>query len=312
MKHKMVKAGLLLGLCMVTSLAAQNKTEAYIEKWNEVAQEEMQLYSIPASITLAQGILESGSGKSYLAREAKNHFGIKCHEDWDGKTVYRDDDKKDECFRSYRNARKSFRDHSLFLANRSRYQELFTEDPTDYKAWAKGLKKAGYATDRRYHRRLIDLIERYELHRFDQIKSPREKAKEAIAQQETEEDDGWQLFDSPDPPMPVKETPNRVDYIVVREGDTFESLAAVLDKRPQDLLRYNELRYDAKLAPGQRLYIQPKRNKAHRDTPYHVTKPGESMYQIAQRYGVKLRNIYRHNKLPVGAQPVEDQLIHLR
>jgi LysM repeat protein len=112
--------------------------------------------------------------------------------------------------------------------------------------------------------------------------------------------------------MPVKETPNRVDYIVVREGDTFESLAAVLDKRPRDLLRYNELRYDAHLAPGQRLYIQPKRNKAHRDTPYHVTEPGESMYQIAQRYGVKLRKLYRHNKLPVGAQPVEDQLIHLR
>lgn len=310
MKHKIAIAGLLMGLLWAGPSHAQNKVEEYVQKWSDVAREEMKLYGIPASITLAQGILESGSGDSYLARKANNHFGIKCHEDWEGKTVYRDDDRKNECFRSYPDARKSFRDHSLFLVHRSRYQELFTEDRTDYKAWARGLKKAGYATDPRYHRRLIDLIERYELHRFDQMEAP---AKEVSKDQSPREDDGnWQLFDSPEPPMPIQETANRVDYIIVREGDTFESLARVLEKRPRDLLKYNELRYDAKLTPGQRLYIQPKRNKANRDTPYHVAKEGETMYEIAQRFGVKLRKLYQHNHMPVGAQPVEDQLIHLR
>ncbi|MCB0427590.1 MAG: glucosaminidase domain-containing protein [Mangrovimonas sp.] len=141
-------------------------TENYIANFSAVAQEEMKLYGIPASITLAQGILESSSGNGRLALEANNHFGIKCH-DWTGDKIYHDDDAKQECFRKYKDAKYSYRDHSLFLKQRSRYSKLFTLKKNDYKSWAKELKAAGYATDRKYPDKLISLIERYELYKYD-------------------------------------------------------------------------------------------------------------------------------------------------
>jgi len=146
---------------------AQNKTEAYIEKYSQMAVDEMNMYNIPASITLAQGILESGNGESRLAVDGKNHFGIKCHSNWNGKTIIEDDDKKGECFRKYNRVSDSYRDHSLFLNERGRYAFLFEYNKTDYKKWAKGLKKAGYATNNKYPTLLIDLIEKYDLSRFD-------------------------------------------------------------------------------------------------------------------------------------------------
>ena len=146
---------------------AQNKTEAYIEKYSQIAVDEMNMYNIPASITLAQGILESGNGESRLAVEGKNHFGIKCHSNWNGKTIIEDDDEKGECFRKYNRVSDSYRDHSLFLNERGRYAFLFEYNKTDYKKWAKGLKKAGYATNPKYPTLLIDLIEKYDLSRFD-------------------------------------------------------------------------------------------------------------------------------------------------
>ena len=146
---------------------AQNKTEAYIEKYSQIAVDEMNMYNIPASITLAQGILESGNGESRLAVEGKNHFGIKCHSNWNGKTIIEDDDEKGECFRKYNRVSDSYRDHSLFLNERGRYAFLFEYNKTDYKKWAKGLKKAGYATNPKYPTLLIDLIEKYDLSSFD-------------------------------------------------------------------------------------------------------------------------------------------------
>jgi len=143
-------------------------TEHYIDVFKDIAISEMREFGIPASITLAQGILESGSGKGRLALEANNHFGIKCHQ-WEGDKIYHDDDEKQECFRKYQNAETSFRDHSEFLAHRSRYSKLFQLKITDYKNWAKELRKAGYATDKKYPEKLISLIERYELFRFDQF-----------------------------------------------------------------------------------------------------------------------------------------------
>lgn len=143
-----------------------NSTTEYIAFFKAVAIHEMKLYGIPASITLAQGILESGSGKGRLAREANNHFGIKCH-DWNGPRIYHDDDRAQECFRKYNDPNQSYRDHSLFLANRKRYANLFNYKPTDYKSWARGLKKAGYATDPKYPKKLISLIERYKLYEYD-------------------------------------------------------------------------------------------------------------------------------------------------
>ncbi len=143
-----------------------DKNEEYIAIYSDIAQEEMRNYGIPASITLAQGILESGSGQGRLSVEANNHFGIKCHE-WTGERIYHDDDKEQECFRKYNNSLQSFNDHSKFLRNRKRYSKLFSLPPNDYQAWAKGLRAAGYATDKKYPKKLIQLIERYQLYRFD-------------------------------------------------------------------------------------------------------------------------------------------------
>ena len=146
---------------------SQNKTEVYISNFKDIAIAEMNQFGIPASITLAQGILESGNGESRLATEGKNHFGIKCHDNWNGETIIEDDDEKGECFRKYSKVADSYRDHSLFLTERERYSSLFDLSPTNYKAWAKGLKKAGYATNPKYPSLLIDLIEKYDLSRFD-------------------------------------------------------------------------------------------------------------------------------------------------
>ncbi len=147
--------------------STKSKTELYIETYSEVAKKEMERHGIPASITLAQGILESGSGNGELTMKSNNHFGIKCHKGWKGQRVYHDDDKDQECFRKYANPAYSFTDHSLFLTGRSRYASLFKLPKDDYKAWAKGLKKAGYATDKKYPKKLIALIERYELYKYD-------------------------------------------------------------------------------------------------------------------------------------------------
>ncbi len=158
---------ILIYFIIVAGANAQHKTEQYIEKYKDLAIIEMKIYSIPASITLAQGILESGNGESKLAVEANNHFGIKCHNNWQGDVIYHDDDDDDECFRKYKYVEDSFRDHSLFLVNRSRYDILFQYDQTDYRSWAKGLSKAGYATNPEYSKLLINLINKYNLDEYD-------------------------------------------------------------------------------------------------------------------------------------------------
>lgn len=285
----------LFSILMVSSafsLGAQEVTLKYIEEWHEVAVAEMKEFGIPASITLAQGILESGNGQSELAKKSRNHFGIKCHEDWEGDRVYHDDDEDNECFRKYDDAEDSFRDHSLFLKNRSRYASLFEEHPTDYKAWAKGLKKAGYATNPKYTTLLIDLIEKYDLHRFDL------------------ELDAAELF--PEDQLTVRESDNRVDYVISREGDTWEILAELLDKHVEDLLEYNELRFDHKLEPGKIVYLQPKRRRASRENRYYVVREGESLYDVSQKFAVRLEKIYKKNDLKAGEQVPAGTKLRLR
>lgn len=271
-------------------------TEEYIETYKGIAISEMKKYAIPASITLAQGILESASGNSFLATEANNHFGIKCHRDWKGKKVYRDDDEKNECFRSYKNAKESFEDHSLFLKNRSRYAFLFDEDLSDYKAWAKGLKKAGYATNKKYPQLLTNLIERFELYQYDEEGSDDEdfSVEEFIAG------------------TPVLKSDNGVKYLIASEGDSFESIAKKTENRVEKLLEYNELTFEAKLKPGQIIYLQPKRKRSQRKTKTHTAKAGESMYEISQKYAIKLKYLYKRNDLKVGAQPKQGQVVELR
>ena len=148
--------------------SVEDKINFYIKKFAPAAVKNMRFYKIPASITLAQGVLESGYGESTLAKRANNHFGIKCHKEWRGRSIRHDDDEEDECFRSYKNPLKSYRDHSLFLVDRNRYNSLFELKRKDYKGWAKGLKAAGYATDPKYAEKLISLIERFNLTRFDE------------------------------------------------------------------------------------------------------------------------------------------------
>ncbi len=206
-------------------------TNHYIAVYKDIAVSEMKQYGIPASITLAQGILESGSGKGRLALKANNHFGIKCH-DWKGAKVYHDDDRAQECFRKYRNANKSFRDHSEFLANRERYAKLFELDKDDYKGWAKELRRAGYATDRKYPEKLISLIERYELYKFDDkpSKSRRKENKKYV-----------------------------VATYTVKKGDTLYSISRKHKITIKELQALNDLS-GIELSVGQILNIQPKGN----------------------------------------------------
>jgi len=192
------------------------RIEDYIRDYAALAQEEMKLYKIPASITLAQGILESGAGNGDLTRRANNHFGIKCH-DWNGEKVYHDDDRRGECFRKYKHARYSYRDHSLFLSGRGRYAELFELDADDYKGWAKGLRKAGYATDRRYPDKLIDLIERYELYKFDS-----------------------EITRKPAPSYTVKPQENLESH-VVKKGDTLYSISKQYNTSVEEIKKMNGL-----------------------------------------------------------------------
>lgn len=176
---------LMLSPFFVIGQNKSNSTQDYINTYTKIAIEQEKQYGIPACITLAQGILESGSGRSRLATEANNHFGIKCHNDWKGKKIYKDDDKKNECFRVYDNAEQSYIDHSLFLVGKKRYAELFQLKITDYKGWAKGLKKAGYATNPKYPQLLIDIIELYDLANITQTyqeQEAQEENKEIISQ----------------------------------------------------------------------------------------------------------------------------------
>lgn len=215
----------------VTPKVYANNTERYIDVHKKTAQQEMSLYGIPASITLAQGILESGSGKGRLSVEANNHFGIKCH-GWTGKRIYHDDDAKQECFRKYKDAKYSFRDHSLFLSERKRYSKLFKLKKEDYKGWAKGLKAAGYATDRKYPQKLISLIERYKLYNYD---------KEVLG-------DTYVKYENP-------VTQERITYTVAK-GDTLYSISRTYNITIKELQSINGLS-DTSLSIGQELVVKP-------------------------------------------------------
>lgn len=204
--------------------------EGYIDTFSDIAKEEMLQYGIPASITLAQGILESGAGKGTLVTKANNHFGIKCH-DWKGQTVYHDDDEKGECFRKYSLAKFSYRDHSLFLTGRKRYTDLFKLPKDDYKGWAKGLRKAGYATDKKYPDKLISLIERYELYQYDgQVLGKEEKDYDKVV--------------------------DKIDQHTVKKGETLYRIAKKYDITVEDLKKYNGLEGDD-IFEGQVLYVKP-------------------------------------------------------
>ena len=253
----------------------------YIDQYSGIAVREMQRYHIPASITLAQGIFESGAGRSELCVKGNNHFGIKCH-GWEGRTVYHDDDELQECFRAYNSALESYEDHSKFLTSSQRYSRLFQLSVTDYKGWARGLKACGYATNPQYADKLIQLIELYKLYELDRV--GKGKVGRHIAASKDEH---------------IIRIYNNNLYLIARQGDTFRSLAKETGISFRKLAKYNERDKNDVLSEGDIIYLSKKRSradKAFKKRP-HVVKAGESMYSISQMYGITLKSLYRMNHL---------------
>lgn len=312
---------LLVSFC--SAFAQQNRNpdyDAYIEKFSGIAVEQMKLHHIPASITLAQGLLESGAGKSDLARKGNNHFGIKCH-GWTGKKQYHDDDENGECFRVYRDARESFEDHSLFLM-RERYSRLFSYDIKDYRSWAHGLKACGYATSPTYAQKLISIIERYELYRFDNdVSSANKPSREAdkkpqVDRNANKKDDKKKGHSNQQIARKQYSISynNGIPYVVSQAGDTYKTLAWNLDKSCRKLAKYNECDADDPLLPGTMVYLEKKAKKG--DKQYkgkvYVVKKGDTMYAISQRFAIQLKYLYRINGLAPDANISIGQRLYLR
>jgi flagellum-specific peptidoglycan hydrolase FlgJ len=274
-----------------TLQAAQSLPEKYVDQWKSTAVSQMLEHKIPASITLAQGILESGSGTSMLATQAKNHFGIKCH-DWQGEKIYKDDDKKNECFRVYPTADQSFNDHSAFLTGRGRYSSLFELDLTDYKSWAKGLKKAGYATSSTYAIRLIDIIEKYELSQYDELRLRAPEIKSDSVKSKANPASVVNL----NVQHAVQKNNKRVKYIVAKSGDTYYRIAKEFGLGLWQLYKYNDcLASKDMLAEGEKVYLQPKVSRSKDQSTYIVKTSGETMISISQETGVKLKSVLKRN-----------------
>jgi LysM repeat protein len=294
----------LLSICAQFTFAhAQSKftPEQYIEQYKNDAIVEMEKFNIPASITLAQAMLESGNGNSDLALHANNHFGIKCHNNWNGNTFIKDDDKKDECFRKYESVLESYNDHSSLLTSYSRYSFLFKLDRTNYKGWAKGLKQAGYATSPQYADVLIGLIEKYQLYKLDgDANKMSTSAKPSLVIPDDKQNNKHHEILR----LGIKK------YIIVQPDDTYEKIAKETDKDLWQLYKYNDATSKDKLITGQKLFLQPKRNKAKE--PFHKVKAGETMKSISQFYGIKLRKLYLKNNMKEGDVPKVGDTLYLR
>lgn len=283
--------------------------QAYIDRYRDLAVYEMLSHGIPASITMAQGLLESNAGDSQLSRQGNNHFGIKCH-DWTGRTMRRDDDAPGECFRVYNSAFESYEDHSRFL-ERPRYQRLFSLRRTDYEGWARGLRECGYATNPRYAQLLIDIIRCYRLDALD-----RERTYDMAQVRGTGKGSVTivpQKFVSHNAAATAHQVfmCNRNYYVVVRRGDTFKSIGKEFGISWRKLARYNERDRKSPLYVGDRVYFEKKRKKADRQyrRQPHTVRAGESMYSIAQTYGIRLSSLYKKNGLtPDYTMRVGDKL----
>ena len=259
--------------------------QTYIDQYRDMAIEQMLRNKIPASITLAQGILESGAGNSELVKKGNNHFGIKCH-GWTGRTVHKDDDAKQECFRAYNNAQESYEDHSKFLTKNKRYSQLFSLSITDYKGWARGLKACGYATNPNYAPMLINLIELYKLYEYDRAKT----YDKFMAQNSGHRQDGFLH------PIHIY---NKNYFLQARKGDTFKSIGKEIGISGKKIAKYNERDYNSPLVENEMIWLKKKQKKAeatYKKRPHRV-KAGESMYSIAQYYGIRLKSLYKMNKL---------------
>ena len=304
--HKHIVSFALLLVCTASNAQMRwnQSYQTYINQYKDLAIEQMLRYRIPASITLAQGLFESRAGQSDLARQGNNHFGIKCH-NWTGPTQYHDDDARGECFRVYQDAKQSYEDHSLFLARQSRYSRLFNLSPTDYKGWAHGLKACGYATNPQYASKLILIIELYKLNDYDKAKSY---------------DRFMATHSGTDKPINAEGTLHPIHifnenyYLYAREGDTFKSIGREVNISWRKLAKYNEMDKKTILHKGDIVYLKKKRKKApkqYKKRP-HTVMPGESMYTISQKYGIRLKNLYKLNHLSPDFQIRPGVLLKVR
>lgn len=349
MKIKTLIVSVFLFLSWAVLEAAPGKTaqEIYIERYAPLAVSEMYRSGIPASITLAQGLLESGYGLSELAVKGNNHFGIKCHNNWKGGKMYHNDDRRGECFRKYASPEQSYRDHSDFLRYRERYRFLFDYRVTDYKSWAHGLKKAGYATDRAYPRKLIQLIEDYDLHQYDRKpasfgrasvtssgksrvkasgKSRKssgkvvENVKESVSEipvAPSQIENSYRMTDEQRADFHFSMSrevfmKNGVPFVTASEGDSYGSIAAANRLFLREILKFNDQDREKVLSPGTVVYLQPKKKQAVKGLEKHVVEAGESMWSISQRYGVRLKSLYKMNGMTDMDVPGEGDIIKLR
>jgi len=320
-------------MVMVSSLANAQTNSAYVkyvEQYKQTAIDQMNKYGIPASITLAQALLESGAGQSDLAKRSNNHFGIKCGSGWNGPSVSHDDDRKGECFRKYTYVSESYEDHSLFL-KRDRYARLYSLAPDDYKGWAKGLKACGYATLSTYADRLIKIIEDYNLHQYDYATSD-------LADNSYEtgivDGDGFSFEYDESGSTRVKGkykqgkssrysrnrdthpvySVNNLKCVVVRKGDTWYSIAREKNIDLRKLLKYNEAKVNTVLPVGMNVFLQKKRSKAEKQYCgyWHKVQFGETMYTISQKYGIRQKYLYKTNFKKKNFVPQRDDILLIR
>jgi hypothetical protein len=278
----------------------------YIRQYTTSAIAEMHYSKIPASITMAQALHESRYGTSELAVKANNHFGIKCQSEWNGKRYTYQDDDHNNCFRHYDSVGESYRDHSNFLMTRPRYASLFTLSPTDYVGWAQGLKQAGYATNPQYAKILIRLIEDYKLFLLDTMKRDIDPI---VAM---EGNPVPHRIPPAVPPKPKVSQRNRINFTVAREGDNIERITAAMGLTKGQIRRYNEISVCDDVVPGQLVYLQPKRAAAESEYARHTMQRGESMYAIAQLYGIRIKCLYWRNRMVPGTEPRVGQEVWLR
>lgn len=284
-----------------------NAYNRYIEQYAGIALQNQRSFGIPASITLAQGLLESGAGQSRLATGANNHFGIKCHRAWRGSRTFHNDDRPNECFRAYDRVEDSFKDHGQFL-QQPRYRSLQQLEPTDYKGWARGLQKAGYATDRGYANKLIKIIEDYQLYLIDEGNTSRryQYAQKSAPKREVEQ-------------KPRPDTGERVGYfsygllyILAGEDDSLSAIARDLGMSERKLTEYNDLPAGYPLEKGDIIYLEPKHKRATPPHFEHRIQVGESIHRIAQTYGIQLESLYKLNNLTPEYLPMEGDILRLR
>jgi LysM repeat protein len=284
---------LIFGFLFYKNAVSQTITvKQYIDTFKNIAMREMLEYKIPASITLAQGLLESGSGNSRLAKQGNNHFGIKCKKDWTGCTILEDDDALQECFRCYAKAEDSYKDHSRFLKENKRYAALFLMDISDYKSWAKGLLAAGYATNQKYADLLISTIERNKLMQYDSM---------VIS--------GYNPYNT-QIPANIDLVYNKVPSTVVQQNETIDKIANVNNKTINKLIKYNDLNFHSNIEPGDVLYLKPKKRKA--SVSNHEVKEGETMWEISQKYAIRMSSLYKKNLMDIGTEPQIGVILNLQ